>query len=150
MAHILVADDEPRIRTLVRKHLEREGHTVTEAQNGLDAWRQTRYARFNLLITDLMMPEIYGMDLITLLEEGDATASMPVLIMGPRAADIETGEKRKVPIKRSKGGILIIEKPFNPKQMVEMAQVLLASPAGEVGYELRAVPASAGLPAYEI
>ena len=143
MAHILVADDEPGIRGLVRRHLEREGHSVAEAQSGLDAWRQTRYTRFDLLTTDLMMPEIYGTGLIMLLEEGDATASMPVMIMGPRAADIETDEKRKVPIKRSKGSILIIEKPFNPKQMVEVVRVLLASPAGEVGHEVRAVPSGA-------
>lgn len=125
MAHILIAEDEPRVRQLVRRHLEQEGHTVAEAQNGLDAWRQTRHERFDLMITDLTMPEINGIELVTLMEADESTASMPVLLMGNRSPDRDQDEDITIPVARSKGAVLLIKKPFNPREMVMLANRLL-------------------------
>jgi DNA-binding response OmpR family regulator len=122
MAHILVVDDEPLIRAFVGWHLEKEGHTVSEALNGMDAWRQTRHIRFDLLTTDLMMPEIVGEDLVRLLEKDSATAAMPILVLGNMSPDRETYENSCVPIRRAQGVILLIKKPFNPQQMLQMVR----------------------------
>lgn len=64
MASILVIDDELEIRTLLRAILERDGHTVTEATNGREGVALYRQQPADLVITDIHMPELNGLDLI--------------------------------------------------------------------------------------
>ncbi|MBQ8345553.1 MAG: response regulator, partial [Clostridia bacterium] len=56
MYHILVVDDEPRIRSLIKKYAEFEGYTVTEAADGMEAVHCCRVGSFDLVIMDIMMP----------------------------------------------------------------------------------------------
>ena len=58
MYHILVVDDEVRIRTIIKKYAEFEGHTVSEAGNGMDAVLMCRANTYDLIIMDIMMPEL--------------------------------------------------------------------------------------------
>ena len=60
MYDILVVDDEMRIRSLIRKYAEFEGHTVTEAQDGMEAVRMCRSHEFDIILMDIMMPELDG------------------------------------------------------------------------------------------
>ena len=60
MYHILVVDDEARIRTLIRKYAEFEGHEVTEAGDGMSAVMLCRSNSYDLIIMDIMMPELDG------------------------------------------------------------------------------------------
>ena len=60
MAHLLVVDDEEMIRRLIRKYAEFEGHTVTEAMDGMEAVMLCRRNRYDLIIMDIMMPELDG------------------------------------------------------------------------------------------
>ena len=64
MASILVIDDEPEIRALLRTVLESAGHTVTEATNGREGVALYRQQPADLVITDIQMPELNGLDLI--------------------------------------------------------------------------------------
>jgi two-component system response regulator (stage 0 sporulation protein F) len=64
MATILLIDDEPEIRALLRAVLESAGHTVTEAINGRDGLARYREQPADLVITDIHMPELSGLDLI--------------------------------------------------------------------------------------
>jgi two-component system response regulator (stage 0 sporulation protein F) len=64
MASILVIDDEPIIRALLRTVLEGAGHTVTEATNGREALALYRQQPADLVVTDIYMPELNGLDLI--------------------------------------------------------------------------------------
>lgn len=64
MASILVIDDEPEIRALLRTVLESAGHTVTEATNGREGVARYRQQPADLVITDIHMPELTGLDLI--------------------------------------------------------------------------------------
>ena len=57
---ILVVDDEARIRSIIKKYAEFEGHTVTEAGDGMEAVRLTRLEKFDIVIMDIMMPELDG------------------------------------------------------------------------------------------
>lgn len=67
--NILVVDDESALRYIVRKHLQRLGHAVSEAENGLTAWEMFQRARPDMVITDWNMPEMNGADLIRHIRE---------------------------------------------------------------------------------
>ncbi|MBQ2256242.1 MAG: response regulator, partial [Clostridia bacterium] len=60
MYHILVVDDESRIRAIIRKYAEFEGHRVTEATDGMDAVYKCRENTYDMIIMDIMMPELDG------------------------------------------------------------------------------------------
>ena len=64
MATILIIDDEEIIRVLLRSALEAEGYEVTEAANGREGLEQYRQRPTNLVITDIVMPELNGLDML--------------------------------------------------------------------------------------
>ena len=64
-ARILVIDDEPAIRSSLSKFLrDRKGHHVDEAGHGAEGWKRMRAAEYDLVITDLVMPEVNGLEFI--------------------------------------------------------------------------------------
>ncbi len=69
MAHILIVDDEPQIRTMLRKLFESEGYKVTDASDGKEGIRLFRENPADLIITDLIMPEKEGIETITELKK---------------------------------------------------------------------------------
>ena len=70
-ARILVVDDEQGIRAGCRRVLESEGYSVDEAENGTDGFAKARAESFDLLLVDMMMPGIGGLDLIRQVHEFD-------------------------------------------------------------------------------
>ena len=60
MAHILIADDEPKIRAVIREYAEFEGYTVTEAADGMQAIECVRQEDFDVAVVDIMMPRLDG------------------------------------------------------------------------------------------
>lgn len=81
---ILVADDEPVNRALIQRRLEREGYHVLTARNGSEAVEQARASLPDLVILDVMMPEMDGMDACRLLKESEATHDIPVIFLSAR------------------------------------------------------------------
>lgn len=76
---ILVVDDEPMVRFLLVRFLEEEGHTVDEAADGIDALEQLNRRAYDLLITDVHMPRMCGIDLVRALRrQGNR---VPILVM---------------------------------------------------------------------
>lgn len=82
----LVVDDEWAIRALLREVLEREGHDVVEAENGVEAERVIDLRPFNLVVTDLVMPERDGLE--TLRHMRAHHPRVPVVVAGTAANDI--------------------------------------------------------------
>jgi CheY-like chemotaxis protein len=76
---ILVVDDEPDQRSLLRRIFERAGHEVTDARDGAAALRAVHASRPDLVVTDMMMPVMDGAELIRLLRAESATAGIPIL-----------------------------------------------------------------------
>ena len=64
MAHVLVVDDEDQMRKLIRLVLQQEGHTVVEASNGKRAIQHIQEAEIDLVISDVVMPDMDGLELI--------------------------------------------------------------------------------------
>lgn len=91
-AHILVADDEEANRRLLTAKLEAEGFQVTEAQGGQQAIDLARSGLPDLLILDLMMPQVTGFDVVATLRQAPETADIPIIIL---TAMTLTGEQRR-------------------------------------------------------
>lgn len=80
MARVLVVDDEPDLRFLVRKLLEKDGHEVLEAPNGRVALQALDGGTVDVVITDTTMPVMDGAELIAALRQRSTTADVAVII----------------------------------------------------------------------
>ncbi|AFZ25994.1 PAS domain S-box [Cylindrospermum stagnale PCC 7417] len=78
---ILVVDDDVNIRELLRQQLETEGYNVREAKDGVDAIHQIKTARPDLILLDVMMPQINGFDVAAVLKNDPQTADIPIIIL---------------------------------------------------------------------
>ena len=79
MARILVTDDEEGIRSFLAEALERDGHVVEQAEHGAAAWELLRRRSFDVLLTDLQMPEMDGMALLTRVRDEQPETEVIVL-----------------------------------------------------------------------
>ncbi|MDF5738756.1 MULTISPECIES: PAS domain S-box protein [unclassified Nostoc] len=78
---ILVVDDDTNIRELLRQQLENEGYNVREGKDGMDAIHQIKTARPDLILLDVMMPQINGFDVAAVLKNDPQTADIPIIIL---------------------------------------------------------------------
>jgi DNA-binding response OmpR family regulator len=117
MSHtILVVDDEPNIVELARLYLRNEGFEVETAENGREALEKARSLRPNLVLLDIMMPEIDGIEVCrTLRKEGD----IPIVMLTARGDDVD-----KI-VGLELGADDYITKPFNPREMVARVKAVL-------------------------
>jgi CheY-like chemotaxis protein len=121
MAHILVVDDDDAVRTTMRRILERAGHVVDVAENGVDALRQYRVSRHDLVVTDLYMPVKEGIETIQDLRAEYPDARILAVsggIMGDRTTPLIDAELF--------GANASLAKPFTPEQLQEMVNRLLS------------------------
>src|SRR6266852_5988149 len=94
-AHLLVVDDDRRIRDLLSRYLQREGYRVTTAQNAADARAKLDGLAFDLLILDVMMPGESGFELAKALRR---TSQVPILMLTARADAGRIGPLRPIPV----------------------------------------------------
>ncbi|KYC36155.1 hybrid sensor histidine kinase/response regulator [Scytonema hofmannii PCC 7110] len=78
---ILVVDDDAHIRELLRQELETEGYKVREAKDGMDAIAQVKIAQPDLIILDVMMPQINGFEVAAVLKNNPQTTAIPIIIL---------------------------------------------------------------------
>jgi CheY-like chemotaxis protein len=86
---ILIADDDRQMRRLVRGLLEREGHEVTEASDGLDALDAIESGQFDLMVLDIDMPRLDGLGVLEELRARVMTSGVPVIVLTARTDDTE-------------------------------------------------------------
>jgi two-component system sensor histidine kinase and response regulator WspE len=91
--HILVVDDSHTVREMERRLLVRSGYTVTTAQNGQEAWNLLRLNEYDLLISDVDMPQMNGIELVTRVRANPRLGRIPVIILSykDRAEDRKRG-----------------------------------------------------------
>src|SRR5438445_7690448 len=123
MATVLVADDEKNILQLARMYLQAEGFTVETASNGREALEKIRVAKPDLLVLDLMMPEIDGWEVCRRVrKEGD----LPIIMLTARGDDVD-----KI-VGLELGADDYMTKPFNARELVARVKAVLRRyPAGE-------------------
>ena len=79
--HILVADDSITVREMERKLLENRGYAVDVAVDGMDAWNTVRMGRYDLVVSDVDMPRMNGIELVRHIKQDARLQAMPVIIV---------------------------------------------------------------------
>ncbi|MDE2288804.1 MAG: response regulator, partial [Burkholderiales bacterium] len=85
--HVLIVEDSLTVRELERKLLEKRGYAVTVAVDGMDGWNALRGAHFDLVVTDIDMPRMNGIELVSLIKRDSALRSVPVMIVSYKDRD---------------------------------------------------------------
>jgi two-component system, chemotaxis family, chemotaxis protein CheY len=112
MAKVLIIDDSITMRQMVAFTLEKAGHEVQMAENGIAALKLTDKQRFDLFITDLNMPGMNGLELIKELRMRQASRSKPILVLTTEA------DADKKAAGRAAGATGWIVKPFDPNALL--------------------------------
>ena len=118
MAKILIVDDEPRIRELIREHLEHEGFQCEEATDGSAALAALAASGADLVILDIMMPFVDGMTCLR--EMRKRKIDTPVIMLTAR------GEEYDKLAGLEGGADDYVVKPFSPRELVARVKVVLA------------------------
>src|SRR5215467_12582885 len=121
---ILVVEDEPDIRKLVQYNLAQERFKVLEAEDGEQALKILQREKPNLVILDLMLPGLSGLELCKLLRDRPQTAQLPILMLTAKA-----GEADKV-VGLEMGADDYLAKPFSPREMVARVRAILRRTEG--------------------
>jgi two-component system, OmpR family, alkaline phosphatase synthesis response regulator PhoP len=132
---ILVVEDEPDIRKLVQYNLAQERFSVLEAEDGEQALKLLQREKPSLVILDLMLPGLSGMELCKLLKQRNETAKLPILMLTAKA-----GEADRI-VGLEMGADDYLTKPFSPREMVARVRAILR--------RSEAKPAAETAPAYE-
>jgi CheY-like chemotaxis protein len=115
---VLVADDSAVMRSMAGTCVKRLGLLYAEAQDGEEAWSKLQAASFNLLITDLNMPRLNGLELVARIRAHGRLQKLPVLMV-----TTETNRQRGL----DAGASVYLVKPFQPKDMLQAIRQLLPS-----------------------
>ena len=116
---ILVVDDEQDLVKLVRFHLEKDGYKVTSAFNGEDALFLARKERPELIILDLMLPSIDGLEVCKKLKTDTELANIAIVMLTAK------GEESDITVGLKLGADDYVTKPFSPKELVARVQAVL-------------------------
>jgi DNA-binding response OmpR family regulator len=109
---VLVVDDEPEAVELLEFNLKQAGFNVVAAADGAEALTKARATLPNLIVLDLMLPEIDGLEVCKMLRRDPATARIPIIMLTAKAAEID----RIIGLEL--GADDYITKPFSPRELV--------------------------------
>ncbi len=109
MYRLLVVDDEVRIRSIIKKYAEFEGHTVTEAADGMEAVQLVRAQDFDIVIMDIMMPELDG---FSACREIRKVSNIPIIMLSARGEEYDKINGFELGIDD------YVVKPFSPKELM--------------------------------
>lgn len=113
---ILVVDDEPRMIQFIRMNLELEGYRVIQANNGLEALDKVRDELPDLVILDVMMPDLDGFETLRLLRE---TSDVPVIMLTVKSEEDDIVRGLRL------GADDYVTKPFSPRELSSRVEALL-------------------------
>ena len=116
---ILVVDDEKDILELVSYNLRKEGFEVVTSENGEDALNLIHKHRYDLIILDLMLPGIQGIDFCKLLKHSDETAGIPVIMLTAKSEEMDKVLGLEI------GADDYITKPFSPREFAARVKAVL-------------------------
>jgi DNA-binding response OmpR family regulator len=117
---VLVVDDDPVILRLLQVNFELEGIDVATAVDGEEGLKMAQSDRPDLVISDIMMPKVNGLELLAALRSSPDTASMPVILLSAKAqvADVQRGLEL--------GADDYVTKPFDPLELIDRVYKVLA------------------------
>ncbi len=121
MYKILIVDDEARIREIIKKYAVFEGHEVTEAADGMEAIQICREKDFDIIIMDIMMPELDG---FSACKEIRKTRKTPVLMLSARGEEYDKIHGFELGIDD------YVVKPFSPKELMMRVNAIVKRSSG--------------------
>jgi DNA-binding response OmpR family regulator len=116
---ILIVDDEPDAIELLAFNLRNSGFDVITAEDGAQALKKAKQDNPDLMVLDVMIPEIDGMEVCKLLRRDNATAKLPVIMLTAKAAEIDRVLGLEI------GADDYVTKPFSPRELVLRIKKLL-------------------------
>ncbi|MEY2421452.1 MAG: hypothetical protein QOI95_1519 [Acidimicrobiaceae bacterium] len=122
---VLVVDDDPVILKLLEVNFEMEGFTVLVARDGEEGIEVARTDQPDLIVSDIMMPRVSGLELVTALKGDPATSEIPIILLSAKAqnADVRSG--------LDAGADDYVTKPFEPLDLVDRVNRLLEARASK-------------------
>ncbi|NUB43673.1 response regulator [Fertoebacter nigrum] len=119
-AHVLLIEDEPNIAEAIRFILTRDGCRVSTHGGGVDAVAAVHAARPDLLILDLMLPGVSGLDILATLRADPATEALPVLMLTAKGQDRDREAAERA------GASRFMSKPFSNAEIIASVRDLVA------------------------
>lgn len=120
-ATILLVDDEAPIRLVVGARLRSLGYTVLEARDGEEALRLAQEHKPSLVLSDLQMPHMSGLELCLALQSDPATASIPAVLLTSRGYVLSAEQLEAAGVRE------LMSKPFSVRDVVERVQRIIGS-----------------------
>ncbi|KAK0340521.1 hypothetical protein LTR94_030175, partial [Friedmanniomyces endolithicus] len=119
-ASILTVDDSASLRMAIRIALSGAGYAVTEASDGVEGLAKATAQRFDLIVTDLNMPNMDGLSMIRELRKQPAQAGVPIIFLTTESDDAMKAQAKAA------GATGWLVKPFQAEQLIRVAQKVLA------------------------
>src|SRR5437867_11719257 len=119
MAKILVVDDVPDAVELVEFNLKSAGYEVVTAADGSEALKKARAHSPDMIVLDLMLPEVDGLEVCKILRRDSATSAIPIIMLTAKAAEIDRVLGLEL------GADDYVTKPFSPRELVLRVKSLL-------------------------
>lgn len=118
---VLIADDEPSLRRLVRATIRSDGYALVEAEDGEQAWELLRQHRPMVALLDIQMPGRTGLELASAIKADPALGSTRVVLLTAKAqeADVQAG--------LAAGADLYLTKPFSPLELLTVMEQALGA-----------------------
>src|SRR5438128_1499074 len=116
---VLVVEDEPDIRRLIVLHLERDGFRCRTAANGPEALREVKAAVPDLVVLDLMLPQLDGLEVCRRLRRDASTAAVPIIMLTAKSDEVDRVVGLEI------GADDYVSKPFSPKELVARVRAVL-------------------------
>ena len=136
---ILVVDDEKDIVELISYNLEQEGFAVIKAYDGQMAWERVKTAKPDLVVLDLMIPGIHGLEVCKLIRRDAATGTLPIIMLTAKSDQVD-----KI-LGLELGADDYITKPFNVRELIARIRAVLRRYEGRQQIELSETFAFQGL-----
>ncbi len=124
--HILVVDDEEMIRKLIAKYAVYEGHTITEAKDGMEAVQLCKENKFDIMIIDIMMPELDG---FSACREIRKFSQLPIIMLSARGEEYDKINGFELGIDD------YVVKPFSPKELMLRVDAVMKRTQGRLSGE---------------
>ncbi len=121
---ILTCDDEKHIVRLIQVNLERQGYEVITAFNGAECLEKVKEDRPDLIVLDVMMPEMTGFEVLDILKKDPETEDIPVIMLTARAQDSDV-------LRGWQSGVeCYLTKPFNPMELIAFVKRIFSMEEG--------------------
>ena len=122
---VLVVDDDPLMHRLFQRHLERAGYQMISAMDALEGLEMAARELPQIIVMDVMMPEIDGLEAIRRLRKNEATKAIPVIVITANVTSYQASQRESAAC----GAASFLTKPLSPARLLQEVQRLMPPPA---------------------